>query len=209
MCFVNLVVYLFLLLSTGKGEFAKFIMFNPILFTRGSIHQGDCRFSDISRGRQCALLCANLCDISTWTTETVDRVLVEGDSRFLKAFEEGSIPDAETISLNYLPDRVVGPTMTENKSLNEANNQYESPDVANNQYESSDEANNNMNRPTRQTINMNRPTWQKNNMNRPTWQTINMNRPTRQTIIMNRPTWQTINMNQPTRQAININHLTW
>ena len=34
--------------STGEGEFAKFIMFNPILFTRGSIHQGDCRFSDIS-----------------------------------------------------------------------------------------------------------------------------------------------------------------
>ena len=131
-------VYLFLLLPTGKGEFAKFIMFNPILFTGGSIHQGDCRFSDISRGRQCAfmslsaLLRANFCAISTWTTETVDRVLVEGDSRFLKAFEEGSIPDAETISLNYLPDRVVGPTMTENKSLNEANNQYESPDEANN-----------------------------------------------------------------------------
>ena len=55
-----------------------------------------------------ALLCANLGDISTWTTETVDRVLVEGDSRFLKAFEKGSIPD-------YLPNRVVGPTMTENK----------------------------------------------------------------------------------------------
>ena len=48
-----------------------------------------------------ALLCANLCDISTWTTETVDRVLIEGDFMFLKAFKEGSIPDAETISLNY------------------------------------------------------------------------------------------------------------
>ena len=81
MCFVNLVVYLFLLLSTGKGEFAKFIMFNPILFTRGSIHQGDCRSSDIFRGRQCAfmslspLLCANLCD-KTWRASMSDNIKI-------------------------------------------------------------------------------------------------------------------------------------
>ena len=88
-------------------------MFSATLFTRGSIHQGDSRFSDISRGRQCAfmslsaLLIANCGDISAWTTETVDRVLYEGDSMFLKAFEERSIPDEETISLNYLPNRVL------------------------------------------------------------------------------------------------------
>ena len=104
-------------------------MLNVTLFTRGSIHQGDSRFSNISRGRQftfmtmslSALLRANSCDISAWTTETVDRVLIEGDFMFLKAFEEGSIPDAETISLNYLPDRVLWSTMTKSKS----------PDVAN------------------------------------------------------------------------------
>ena len=115
-------------LSVGEGKVAKFIMLNATLFTRGSIHQGDSRFSDISRGRQCAfmslsaLLCANYCEISTWTTETVDRVLIEGDSMFLKAFEERTIPDAETISLNYLPDRVLWPPMTQNKSPDEAHN---------------------------------------------------------------------------------------
>ena len=77
MCLVNLVVVLFLL-STGEGELAKFIMVNPILFIRGSIHQDHSRFSYISRGRQCAFLslsdflCGNSCDIST--TETVDLV---------------------------------------------------------------------------------------------------------------------------------------
>ena len=64
----------------GEDEFTEVIMLNVTLFTRGIIHQGDSRFSNISRGRQCAfmslsaLLCANLCDISTWTTETVNRV---------------------------------------------------------------------------------------------------------------------------------------
>ena len=71
-------------------------------------------------------LCANRGDISTWTAETMDSVLAEGDSMFLKAFEERSIPDEETISLDYLPDRVLWSTMTHEKSLNEANNQNQS-----------------------------------------------------------------------------------
>ena len=54
-----------------------------------------------------ALLCANSSDILTWTTETIDGILIEGDVMYLKAFEERSIPDEETISLNYLPDRVL------------------------------------------------------------------------------------------------------
>ena len=72
-------------------------MSNATLFIRGSIHQGDSRFSDISKGRQCAftsisaLLWANSHDISTWTTETIDRVLFEGDAMNSKAFEERSI----------------------------------------------------------------------------------------------------------------------
>lgn len=117
-------------------------MFNATLFTRGRIHQSESRFSDISRGRQCAfmslsaLLCANRGDISTWTTETMDRVLAEGDSMFLKAFEERSIPDEETISLDYLPDRVLWSTMTHEKSPNEANNQNQSPNKANNRNQS-------------------------------------------------------------------------
>ena len=64
------------------------------LFARGSIHQGNHRFSDISRGRRCAimsfsaLLCANSCDILIWTTETIDGILIEGDAIYLKAFEQ-------------------------------------------------------------------------------------------------------------------------
>ena len=69
-------------------------------------------FRDVSRGRQCAfrslsaLLCANSCDVSQWTAHTVDQLLTEGDDMYLKAFQEQPIPDAETISLTYLPDRV-------------------------------------------------------------------------------------------------------
>ena len=92
-------------------------MFNSTIFARGSIHQGNNRFSDISRGRQCAfmslsaLLCANSSDILTWTTETMDEILLEGDAMYLKAFEDRSIPDEETISLNYLPGRVLSSPM--------------------------------------------------------------------------------------------------
>ena len=60
----------------------------------------------IYRGRQSsfmslsALLCANSCDILTWTSDIIDRILIEGDAMYLKAFEERSIPDEETLSLS-------------------------------------------------------------------------------------------------------------
>ena len=46
------------------GKFEKIIMFKPVPYVAGSIHQGDEMFRDISRGRQCSfmsfsvLLCA-------------------------------------------------------------------------------------------------------------------------------------------------------
>ena len=40
----------------GEDEFTEVIMLNVTLFTRGIIHQGDSRFSNISRGRQCAFV---------------------------------------------------------------------------------------------------------------------------------------------------------
>ena len=58
-----------------------------------------------------ALLCANSCDILTWTTETIDGILIKGDSMDLKAFDERSIPDEETMPLNYLPDRILSSTI--------------------------------------------------------------------------------------------------
>ena len=92
-------------------------MFNSDLYVRGSIHQGNNRFGDVSRGRQCAfmslsaLLWANSCDISTWNSQTIDQVLIEGDALYLTSFENYCIPDEETISLNYLPDRVNFPAI--------------------------------------------------------------------------------------------------
>ena len=85
-------------------------MSNLNLFLAGSIHQGNERFSDISRGRQCsfmsfsALLYAQTLPIEQWTAaSTVDQILAEGDRLYLDALVIRSIPDTETLSLNYLP----------------------------------------------------------------------------------------------------------
>ena len=86
-------------------------MHNSTLFIAGSIHQGHDCFSDLSRGRQCtfmslsAFLCAQAWPIMQWNVETIDQILTEGDKMFLNALEKDLIPDSETISLRYLPDR--------------------------------------------------------------------------------------------------------
>ena len=55
----------------------------------GSTHQSDRRFSNVSRGRQCAftslstLLRANSCRVSQWTADTVDEILMEGDAMYV------------------------------------------------------------------------------------------------------------------------------
>ena len=72
----------------------------------GSIHQADCRLSDVSRGRQCyftsvsALLLkrANSCRVSQRTADTVDEILIEGDAMYVKAFDDDTIPGTETLS---------------------------------------------------------------------------------------------------------------
>ena len=38
-----------------------------------------------------------------WTASTVDQILAEGDRFYLDALVSRSIPDTETLSLNYLP----------------------------------------------------------------------------------------------------------
>ena len=92
-------------------------MSNSNLFIAGSIHQGSERFSDISRGRQCsfmsfsALLFAQTLPIEQWTTCTVDHILAQGDRFYVDAFESRSIPDTETLSLDYLPRAVDRNTM--------------------------------------------------------------------------------------------------
>ena len=74
------------------------------LFIGRIIYQGQERFSDISRGRQCsfmsfsALLCAQTLSIESWTDAIVDQILFEGDKMNLNAFERQTIPDTETLS---------------------------------------------------------------------------------------------------------------
>jgi len=78
-------------------------MSNHTLIVAGSIHQGNERFSDVSRGRQCcfmsfsALLCAQLLPVAQWSTQTIDEILTQGDTMYLDALENHLIPDAETI----------------------------------------------------------------------------------------------------------------
>ena len=59
-----------------------------------------------------ALLRANSCRVSQWTADTVDQILTEEDAMYVKAFDDGTIPDAETLPLTHLPDRVRWPTVT-------------------------------------------------------------------------------------------------
>ena len=85
-------------------------MQNSVLFVAGSIHQGHDQFSDVTRGRQCsfmsftALLCAQSLPVELWSSTTVDQILIEGDRLYLDALSDGTIPDMETLSLNYLPE---------------------------------------------------------------------------------------------------------
>ena len=44
--------------------------------------------------------------------DTVDQILTEGDAMYVKAFDDGTIPDTETLPLTHLPDRVRWPTVT-------------------------------------------------------------------------------------------------
>ena len=37
---------------------------------------------------------------------------IRGDAMYVKAFDDGTIPDTETLSLKHLPDRVRWPTVT-------------------------------------------------------------------------------------------------
>ena len=53
---------------------------------------------------------ANSCRVSLWTADTVDEILI--DAMYMKAFDDDTIPDAETLSLTYLPGRVHWPTIT-------------------------------------------------------------------------------------------------
>ena len=49
------------------------------------------------------MLYAQTLPIEQWTASTVDEILTEEDRLYLDALVSRSIPDTETLSLNYLP----------------------------------------------------------------------------------------------------------
>ena len=54
---------------------------------------------------------ANSWHVLPWTANTVDEILI-GDVTYMKAFDDDTIPDTETLSLTYLLNQVHWPTMT-------------------------------------------------------------------------------------------------
>lgn len=79
-----------------RGKLKSFNMSNAILFVRGSIHQGDNVLLWIFQ------LYYYMCEF-VWYFVIMDnrdhRMLIEGDSMYLKAFQWNAIPDAGIISL--------------------------------------------------------------------------------------------------------------
>jgi len=77
------------------------------LFISGSIHQGHEQF----RGEDKCSFYEFFSPVSylysqQWNTCTVDQILTRGDTMYLStALQKQTIPDIETMSLNYLPDR--------------------------------------------------------------------------------------------------------
>ena len=67
-------------------------MSNADFIVSGSTRQADRRFSEVTRGRQCALMSIstllireNCCRVPQWTADTVDKILIltEGDTIYV------------------------------------------------------------------------------------------------------------------------------
>ena len=85
------------------------------LFLSGNIHQGNDLFSVYSRGRQCAFMClsafltARNNPVVVWSKTTLNNVLLQGDSMYLEALNNGLIvpdPGVDLLSINNLPSAV-------------------------------------------------------------------------------------------------------
>ena len=85
-------------------------MSSSTFFVAGSIHQGQERFSDKSRERQCpfmsffrATMCPDIIDRKL-DFAIVDQILFEGNKMYLNAFEGRITSGTDALSLAYLPD---------------------------------------------------------------------------------------------------------
>jgi hypothetical protein len=78
------------------------------LFTCGSVHQGDERFSNDSCGKQCsfisliALFVEQTIPVCEWNCQTVDNILSLGDRMYLHALKNQLIPSTELLSVTNL-----------------------------------------------------------------------------------------------------------
>ena len=78
-----------------------------MLFTYGSVYQGDERFSNDSRGKQCscirliALFVEQTIPVSEWNCQIVDNILSLGDRMYLHALKNQLIPSTELLSANF------------------------------------------------------------------------------------------------------------
>ena len=69
-------------------------------------------FGNESRGRQCAFIALSSIlyeqniPVSTWSENTLDAILTNGDRMYVSALRRQLIPDAASLSLSDLPTRV-------------------------------------------------------------------------------------------------------
>ena len=62
------------------------------------------------------LLCAQfrpVLPVEEWRRSTVDDILVDCDKMYLNAIESSAIEDEQTISLNYLPNTICSPLLSD------------------------------------------------------------------------------------------------
>ena len=57
--------------------------------------------------------------VTTWDSHTTDQIVVHGDSMYRKALADDRIPDADTLSVNYLPVAVKWSTGSEGLTRSE------------------------------------------------------------------------------------------
>ena len=86
----------------------NFISYIMHVYAVGSVHQGHEMFGEESRGRQCGFmaLCSILFEqsnsVCSWSTTSIDAILVNGDDLYLSAVRNQLIPDAASVSLSNL-----------------------------------------------------------------------------------------------------------
>ena len=88
---------------------------------RGSIHQGHGAFSEHSRGRQCAfmslaaLLFNRSNSVDLWTQTNIDDIFCHGDRMYLHALTLKMVPDANSLSMEELPEVATSQNNVENR----------------------------------------------------------------------------------------------